>query len=89
MTDKIHDIATRQAMQTLHGCIQEIEAEAQEYRACLRNLHQTLLVIDGLLNVATFRPMEERLAHIRQELQHGFECLDDAGIDGDTGRDTA
>lgn len=87
MTDKIYDKAAREAMQALHGAIQEIEAEGQEYRACLRNLHQTLVVIDSLLNLATFRPMEERLAHIRQELQHGFECLDDAGIDGDPGRD--
>lgn len=89
MSDKIHDKATREAMQTLHGCIQEIEGGAQEDRAALRDMHQILTVISGLLDVATFRPMEERLAHIRQELAHGFDVLESAGIDGDSGRDAA
>lgn len=86
---RIYDKATSAALDTLRGAIAEIEGGAQEDRAALRDMHQVLTVISGLLDVATFRPMEERLAHIRQELTHGFDVLDSVGVDGDSGRDAA
>jgi hypothetical protein len=86
---RIYDKATSDTLDKLRSCIAEVEAGEQELRHVCRELHQLLTVIDGLLNVATFRLMEERLAMIRKEVEHGFECLEDAGIDGDSGRDAA
>jgi hypothetical protein len=89
MSDKIYDKATDEALKRLRSCIQEVEGGAQEDRAALQEMHQLLTVISGLLDVATFCPIEERLRMIRSELQHGFVLLEDVGIDGDSGRDAA